>query len=111
MIRQATPTDIAAVAELVMLHSGGVRTDWEARLRGDLIRPDGSLVVAEDRIIVGYGRVHRFRTPPDAPGNVAPDGYYLVGLVVAPRRREQGIGAAITQARMTWITDRATEAC
>ncbi|MGO9974941.1 MAG: hypothetical protein ACLP01_19480 [Solirubrobacteraceae bacterium] len=87
-IRQATLTDIAAVAWLVMLHSGGVRADREARLRDDLIRPDRSLVVAEDRTIVGFGRVHRFRAPPDAPANVAPDGYYLVGLVLAQRRRE-----------------------
>jgi hypothetical protein len=42
--------------------------------------------------------------------NVAPDGYYLVGLIVNPASRGQGIGAALTQARLSWIGDRATEA-
>jgi ribosomal protein S18 acetylase RimI-like enzyme len=110
VIRPGTLADIPAVADLVMLHSGGARTDWEARLREGLIEPERCLLVAEEHRIVGYGRVHRFQAPPDAAVNVAPNGYYLSGLVVAATHRGRGIGAALTQARLSWIAERATEA-
>ncbi len=108
--RQAASADIAAAAALAMLHSGDDLAGWSERLREDLAACDRLLVVGERDEVVAYGRVRRFQAPADAPANVAPDGYYLSGLVVSPAHRGHGIGRAITQARLAWIAGRATEA-
>ena len=59
---------------------------------------------------MGYGRARVFEPAPDAPADSAPGGYYLTGVFVLPEERARGIGAALTQARLDWIGDRATEA-
>jgi ribosomal protein S18 acetylase RimI-like enzyme len=60
--------------------------------------------------VAGYGRGGRFQAPSDAPPNVAPDGYYLGGLLVGTRWRRRGIAEALTRARMAWAFERAPEA-
>ena len=84
---------------------------WRTSLLEDVESPDRLLVVAEcaDEVI-GYGRVLRFVPEPDAPGNSAPAGYYLMGMVVHPDHRRKGAGAALTQARIDWISRRADAA-
>ena len=52
----------------------------------------------------------RFVPEPDAPTDIAPPGYYLMGLVVRPDHRRQGVGAALTRARIDWILKRADAA-
>jgi ribosomal protein S18 acetylase RimI-like enzyme len=47
--------------------------------------------------------------PPDPPANIAPAGYYLAGLLVAPAYRRRGIGERLTRARMAWVALRGTE--
>jgi ribosomal protein S18 acetylase RimI-like enzyme len=69
------------------------------------------LVVAEiGTAIVGYGRAGLFERAPEAPADTAPRGYYLTGVFVHPDRRRVGIGAALTQARLDWIGERADDA-
>ena len=41
---------------------------------------------------------------------MAPCGYYLVGVIVAPPARRRGVGRALTEARLAWIGGRAREA-
>ena len=84
---------------------------WRTSLLEDLESPDRLLVVAEcaDEVI-GYGRVLRFVPQPDAPTDIAPAGYYLMGLVVHADHRRQGVGAALTRARIDWISTRADAA-
>ncbi|SDC17655.1 aminoglycoside 6'-N-acetyltransferase I [Sanguibacter gelidistatuariae] len=52
--------------------------------------------------IVGWGKTHLFA---DADG-VAPAGHYLAGITVDPEFRRLGAGAALTQARISWVGER-----
>ena len=72
---------------------------------------DRLLVVAEraDEVI-GYGRVLAFVPEHDAPPDIAPPGYYLMGLAVHPDHRRKGVATALTHARIDWISERANEA-
>jgi ribosomal protein S18 acetylase RimI-like enzyme len=54
--------------------------------------------------VIGYGRALRFVPEPDAPTDIAPAGYYVMGMVVHPDHRRQGVGAALTRARIDWIS-------
>jgi ribosomal protein S18 acetylase RimI-like enzyme len=93
-----------------MLHSGGEHSQWLTRLSEDLNRPGTCLLVAEDDgQIAGYGRVRRFDPDPQGPANLAPSGYYLLGIVVHPAHRGRGIGDQLTLARMTWTAALAPE--
>jgi ribosomal protein S18 acetylase RimI-like enzyme len=60
--------------------------------------------------IVGYGRTAWFEAPADAPGTVAPPGYYLSGLLVDAAHRRRRLGHALTVARLQWIFEHAAEA-
>jgi len=85
--------------------------DWRDAFLRDLDDPERRLVVAESGgAIIGYGRACLFESEPQARADTAPDGYYLVGIVVDPDRRRGGVGAALTQARLDWISERANDA-
>lgn len=80
-------------------------------LHRDVDGEDRLLAVAiRGQHVVGYGRALYFTPPADAPGNVAPAGYYPLGLVVAPVHRRLGAGAALTAYRLAWLTDRTSQA-
>lgn len=110
-VRMATAADLDAVAELAISRAGGEREQWMKRLTEDLVDRERGLWVADrGGVVIGYGRVHRFEAAPDAPPLIAPDGFYLIGLGISEGNRRQGLGRAITQARLQWIAERATEA-
>jgi ribosomal protein S18 acetylase RimI-like enzyme len=74
----------------------------------DIANADRCLVVAESGgALAGYGRARRFEP---SPHHTAPRGYYLTGVFVVPGARRAGIGAALTQARLGWIGERAEDA-
>jgi ribosomal protein S18 acetylase RimI-like enzyme len=76
----------------------------------DLSQPDRVLLLAiADGEIAGYGRGSHFKPASEAPANVAPEGYYLGGLLVAERWRRRGIALWLTRARMAWAFERAPE--
>jgi ribosomal protein S18 acetylase RimI-like enzyme len=107
-IRPATRDDLAASASLAFAESGGEPEAWRDRLGRELDDPGCLLVVATlAGELVGYGRATWFEPPADAPRDVAPRGYYLVGVVVAPAARRRGVGRALTEARLAWIGERA----
>jgi RimJ/RimL family protein N-acetyltransferase len=66
-------------------------------------------VATVEGCFVGFGRTTHFIPPAGAPSNVAPEGYYVVGLLVDPGWRRRGVGLALTRARMAWAFQRAAE--
>ena len=111
-IREGAEADLADCAALARLAAPERSSEeWRESLRRDLESPGHLLVVAVcGGALVGYGRARVFEPAPDAPADSAPGGYYLTGVFVLPEERARGIGAALTQARLDWIGDRATAA-
>lgn len=110
-VRPAISEDVAACLSLWLAERGGDADTRRDRLVRDLDEPERLLVVASlAGEFVGYGRATRFESPADAAPDVAPSGYYLIGLVVAPSARRRGVGRALTEARLAWIGVRAREA-
>jgi len=116
LVRAAEPSDTEAFVELALDAAAERQIArnahfWRGAFARDIEDPERSLVVAVSRAeIVGYARAHLFEPEPDAPSNTAPRGYYLFGLFVRPDRRRTGLGAALTDARLRWISERADEA-
>jgi ribosomal protein S18 acetylase RimI-like enzyme len=112
-IRQSSLEDGDEVAALFVDQEGGTREEHRAGFEKEITanHPDNLLLVAEaDGCIVGFARARRFRHPPEPPGNVAPEGWYLLGVIVAPAFRRRGIAARLTRCRLEWIAERADEA-
>ena len=57
-------------------------------------------VASVEGCFAGFGRTTHFIPPAGARPNVAPEGYYVVGLLVDPAWRRRGVGLALTRARM-----------
>ncbi len=115
LVRRAGPRDLVSLVEISHAHRG---TDHRTLLAAfsrliDYAREydDLLLVVAErsDRV-VGYARAGYFHAPADAPANVAPNGWYLQGVVVRSECRRNGIGHRLTRERLDWIAMRAHRA-
>jgi ribosomal protein S18 acetylase RimI-like enzyme len=108
IVREGEPADLDGLARLAMLHTaGGSPGDFMDRFAQDLESDERCLLVAaEDEIAVGYGRAWWFEPGRDQPDNVAPGGYYLLGLVVDPAHRRQGVGGALTAERLAWARER-----
>jgi ribosomal protein S18 acetylase RimI-like enzyme len=111
-IRDAEDADVEQCVSFALV-AAPERTaiDWREALARDIEDAQYHLVFAESGGgIVGYGRARLFQPAPAAPPDTAPRGYYLTGVFVVPDQRRSGIGAALTQARIDWISRRATEA-
>jgi ribosomal protein S18 acetylase RimI-like enzyme len=111
-IREGRPTDMGQSTQLALLaFPERSAKEWLRALRHDLAHPDRHLVVAESGgAVIGYGRARLFEPEADAPADTAPHGYYLTGVFVSPNYRSMGVGAALTRARLDWISERAIEA-
>ena len=112
LVRDARADDVGSCVSLALIASPGSDVSiWRASLLEDIESTDRLLVVAERaEDVVGYGRVLRFVPEPDAPADIAPSGYYLMGLVVHPDHRRRGVAAALTRARLEWISKHASDA-
>jgi len=108
MTDEDAPTAVRLLQELDSKHG---TDDWLERFARDVADPDRHPVVARlDGTLVGYARTLPYvPTDEDPPGH-APAGYYLLGLVVTPGARRQGVATALTAARLQWITARADAA-
>ncbi|MCI0746907.1 MAG: GNAT family N-acetyltransferase [Verrucomicrobia subdivision 3 bacterium] len=60
--------------------------------------------------VIGFAKCGRFVPPNDAPLNSAPEGWYLLGLVVVPEYRRRGVGFQLTKTRLGWIATRSATA-
>jgi len=112
VVRDAEDFEVEACVALARLAAPEVsRTSWRKALGGDIENPERKLVVAEAEAgVVGYGRARLFEPGSDAPRDTAPRGYYLMGLFVRPDLRRAGVGAALTETRLRWISEGAEEA-
>jgi ribosomal protein S18 acetylase RimI-like enzyme len=109
-LRTATEQDIEALVALVSFH-GLNPARLRRRFETDLSEDESHVVVAmAGGELVGYGRCAWFTHPPQTPTNVAPEGYYMGGLLVETSSRQRGIGEALTRARMQWVFEHAPEA-
>ena len=53
--------------------------------------------------VVGYGKCQWLSTPTIEGAFNMPEGWYLMGMIVDPRYRRQGIGRRLCEARIRWI--------
>lgn len=106
-IREPTTAELADCAAMIVSRTGGDPEARRERLAGYLADDDHCLLVAiADSQVVGFGQVMAFSAGPSAPADIAPDGYYLIALFVAPSWRRRGIGEQLTRARMAWAAPR-----
>jgi GNAT superfamily N-acetyltransferase len=112
VVRPTVAADLPDVARVVAEREGGDAALFLARLTEELARqtdPPRSLLWAalvRERV-VGHARASWFTPPADAPPDVAPEGWYLGGVVVDPAFRGRGIGTELTRRRLDWIAERA----
>jgi ribosomal protein S18 acetylase RimI-like enzyme len=112
VIRGGVAADIEACAALAQL-AAAERDAAELgdSLLRDIENSEHLLVVAENAgEIIGYGRSGLFVPEPGATVDTAPRGYYLTGVFVRPEQRRMGVGSALTQARLEWISQHADDA-
>ncbi|MGW6194900.1 N-acetyltransferase family protein [Kribbella sp. NPDC055110] len=110
LVRPAVDADLTACADLIVTRTGGPVDERRSRLVADLQNPDRYTAVAEiGGEVVGYGAVIRHQASPTDPPTTAPDGYYLIGLIVSSEWRRHGIGDLLTKDRMRWTQERADE--
>lgn len=101
-VRKADAQDACRAARLAVsvVTDAGSQEDWEQRLMRDVSGADRTLFIATcDSELLGYTRLGLVES--DSP---APDGFYLLGLVVAGAHRRRGVaealvGAAIQEAQ------------
>ena len=111
-IRRAVPADLPDIVRILHERDGGSRKDHARRLRSqieDSERRHPIVAVVDDRV-AAYGRSAYFVPPEGSPADTAPEGWYLVGVVVDPEHRRRGIGLALTERRLAWLRERTDHA-
>jgi ribosomal protein S18 acetylase RimI-like enzyme len=92
---------------LAVEREGGDPVAWRSVLEGALEAIDGvTLVAMVDGELAGYSRLAWLAPGIGHPTTAAPDGWYLLGLVVDPRFRRRGVGRRLTAERLRWLQGR-----
>lgn len=102
-IEDAELGDVESIASLIADREGGAVEPFRVSIANQITEPPESCrlhVARVDGLVVGYSRVSWF----DAPS--LPTGWYLSGLIVAPEFRRHGIGRALTEHRLRWLSSR-----
>lgn len=115
-VRLARADDRNAIAALIAERHDQDPAEVAPRVAKELafttpLGHDNQLFVAEaDGRVLGFGRTAHVR--PGVHGQPAcfPQGWFLMGVIVAPDGRRRGIGRALGQCRLDWIGERASEA-
>ncbi|MGV8907602.1 MAG: GNAT family N-acetyltransferase [Propionicimonas sp.] len=98
---------LAAVVAIAVQREGGDAAAWLASLEASLSAPDEATFVALiGERVAGYARVGWLAPGTGDPSSAAPAAWYLLGLVVDPRLRRQGVGRELTAARLRWLGHR-----
>jgi ribosomal protein S18 acetylase RimI-like enzyme len=96
-----------ACVTLAVEREGGDPAAWRSVLEGALEAIDGvTLVAMVDGELAGYSRLAWLAPGIGHPTTAAPDGWYLLGLVVDPRFRRKGVGRRLTAERLRWLHGR-----
>ena len=111
VIRESRGSDLVPVAEIATEREGQTLRDWRVvfgRFHEESQTTERSLllVAALHEDVIGYGKAAYFTPPTGSAPNVAPEGWYLTGVVVRPEYRRRGVGKALTTARLSWIAAR-----
>lgn len=109
-VREARRADVEAISRLSQQRRGVPLSRIRKKIAREIeeSQPDHVLLVAVlDRKVVAFARARRYVPAEDAPANTVPEGYYLLGVVVAPEARRRGVARALTRARLDWIAERA----
>ena len=111
-IRPAVASDCRRVATMIRERDSVPLADARNHCERDLAGKDRLLLVANvGDELAGFARAARWERPRGRlPDNVAPSGWYLLGVVVRDRWRRHGIGLELTRRRLEWISERADEA-
>ena len=110
-VRLATVEDAPAIAIISAAREGLVAHEIEPRVRGELAAgtfgtSHATWVATTGGRIVCYARLRRDEGGRDDEPQAAPSGWYLMGVVVSPAARRQGVGAALLEARLAWAAER-----
>lgn len=111
-IRPAVASDCRGVAAIIHERDSVPLSDARNHCERDLAGTDRLLLVASaGGELAGFARAARWQRPKGKlPENVAPSGWYLLGVIVRDRFRRHGIGLELTRRRLAWISERADEA-
>lgn len=106
-LRGATERDVKTL-NAIQLRAG--RSAHTETLRRTILDKDRFVVVAEldgeeGAEVVGWAQTYHHAVLTDS----APEGHYLSGVTVDPAWRRRGIAAAMTDARIAWVAERADE--
>ncbi len=110
LVREATLHDTEAIARLTVQEYGGSFARHDVNLTHELLESEDDpeqliLVAATPATILGYARAMYHRPPPEwrQRRDVAPQGWYLSGVLIAPNVRRMGLGSLLTQARLAHV--------
>ncbi|MGV8120724.1 MAG: GNAT family N-acetyltransferase [Candidatus Xenobiia bacterium LiM19] len=112
-VREAAADDIESLATLTFERSGGDLSRISDKLAMEISEESGGsfLLVAETAgVVVGLGRVRFFSSSMLTEGRNAPEGWYLMGVIVSSGFRRIGVASELTERRLQWIAERADEA-
>ena len=111
-IRPAIASDCRGVATIVHERDSVPLTDARAHCERDIAGEDRLLLVATvGGELAGFARATRWQRPRGKlPENIAPSGWYLLGVIVRDRWRRHGLALELTRVRLGWIGERADEA-
>lgn len=111
VVEPLAPHHLAAVVALAVGREGGDPAAWMASLEGSLSALNQMTFVAHiDGQVAGYARVGWLAPGTGDPGSAAPAAWYLLGLIVDPHFRRQGVGRELTAARLRWLHERTDRA-
>jgi len=114
-IREAEEGDLGALAQIAAEREGTTQNIKRRQFEKQLFQQQGAgdfmILVAEvKREIVGFGKCGFFTPPDGAPANVAPEGWYLMGVIVIPAFRRRRVASQLTRARLGWLARHASKA-
>jgi ribosomal protein S18 acetylase RimI-like enzyme len=110
-IREAGVDDCGAVAIIEASRDGSDPKPIRDRCIAQVPDPDKLVLVAVvEGTVIGFARAGRMATPVGVRPGDMPDGWFLLGLMVADEWRRRGIGRAMTLPRLAWIAERADTA-
>jgi len=115
IVRSSVPSDVPAIAQITAERNGDDASRYFESLRSEIDelpkRSDRILLSGViDSRVVGFARARIFVPPDNAPANVAPTGWYLLGVTVNATFRRRGIGRELTRSRLIEISKRSREA-
>jgi len=111
-----SPAAISDIPELALIKSSREGTDLNACAMGfaeEISRNGHSHLLLTASIgskTTAFGRAGFFQRPENFSQNTAPEGWYLLGVIVSPDFRRCGIAFELTRFRLLWIANQSKTA-